>query len=86
MSTVQTAEILVGQLQVPFQKTGQGTMLVQSLLLPVLASCVTAVRVSVAQSGGNVTTNLQYGAMEEVIHSVTSTFGLVKKILMSSTS
>nr|AGW24288.1 arabinofuranosidase [Penicillium oxalicum] len=43
-------------------------MLVQSLLLPVLASCVTAVRVSVAQSGGNVTTNLQYGAMEEEIN------------------
>ncbi|KAF7716533.1 Non-reducing end alpha-L-arabinofuranosidase [Penicillium ucsense] len=43
-------------------------MLAQSLLLPLLASYATAVKVSVAGSGGNATTNLQYGAMEEEIN------------------
>lgn len=41
-------------------------MLQQYLLLPLLASCSAAVTISVAKSGGNATTNLQYGAMEEV--------------------
>lgn len=36
------------------------------LLLPLLASFGAAVQISVAKSGGNVTTNLQYGMMEEV--------------------
>lgn len=41
-------------------------MLAEYLLLPLLASYAAAVQISVAKSGGNVTTNLQYGAMEEV--------------------
>jgi len=36
------------------------------LLLPLLASCSGAYQISVAKSGGNVTTSLQYGVMEEV--------------------
>jgi alpha-N-arabinofuranosidase len=36
------------------------------LLLPLLAACAAAVDISVASSGGNYTTNLQYGIMEEV--------------------
>lgn len=42
-------------------------LLSKSLLLPLLAACTAAVEISVASSGGNVTTNLQYGLMEEVI-------------------
>jgi alpha-N-arabinofuranosidase len=34
--------------------------------------CTTAAKISVASSGGNVTTNLQYGLMEEVIPHSTS--------------
>jgi len=41
-------------------------MLREYLLLPLLASYSAAVQISVAKSGGNATTNLQYGAMEEV--------------------
>lgn len=41
-------------------------MLRKYLLLPLLASCSAAVQISVARSGGNATTNLQYGVMEEV--------------------
>jgi hypothetical protein len=41
-------------------------MLAEYLLLPLLASYASAVQISVAKSGGNVTTGLQYGAMEEV--------------------
>ncbi|CAI7673973.1 unnamed protein product [Penicillium pancosmium] len=43
-------------------------MLQRYLLLPLLASCSAAVTISVAKSGGNATTNLQYGAMEEEIN------------------
>ncbi|KAJ5085108.1 hypothetical protein N7532_009879 [Penicillium argentinense] len=43
-------------------------MLHRYLLLPLLASCSAAVTISVAKSGGNATTNLQYGAMEEEIN------------------
>ncbi|KAJ5125069.1 uncharacterized protein N7515_008894 [Penicillium bovifimosum] len=43
-------------------------MLRKYLLLPLLASYGAAVTISVAKSGGNVTTNLQYGAMEEEIN------------------
>ncbi|KAJ5698819.1 hypothetical protein N7462_000824 [Penicillium macrosclerotiorum] len=43
-------------------------MLREYLLLPLLASYAAAVQISVAKSGGNVTTNLQYGAMEEEIN------------------
>lgn len=41
-------------------------MLAEYFLLPLLASYASAVQISVAKSGGNVTTGLQYGAMEEV--------------------
>jgi alpha-N-arabinofuranosidase len=41
-------------------------MLQKYILLPLLATCSAAVTISVAKSGGNATTNLQYGAMEEV--------------------
>jgi alpha-N-arabinofuranosidase len=41
-------------------------MLGQYLLLPLLASYGAAVTISVAKSGGNATSGLQYGAMEEV--------------------
>ncbi|KAL4892521.1 glycoside hydrolase superfamily [Aspergillus ambiguus] len=37
-------------------------------LLPLLAACSAAVDISVASSGGNFTTNLQYGIMEEEIN------------------
>ncbi|KAJ5999699.1 hypothetical protein N7481_000108 [Penicillium waksmanii] len=43
-------------------------MLQRYLLFPLLASCSAAVTISVAKSGGNATTNLQYGAMEEEIN------------------
>ncbi|KAJ5131575.1 Glycoside hydrolase superfamily [Penicillium bovifimosum] len=43
-------------------------MLRKYLLLPLLASYGAAVTISVAKSGGNVTTSLQYGAMEEEIN------------------
>ncbi|RHZ73114.1 hypothetical protein CDV55_108270 [Aspergillus turcosus] len=43
-------------------------LLSKSLLLPLLAACTAAVEISVASSGGNVTTNLQYGLMEEEIN------------------
>ncbi|KAJ5157872.1 uncharacterized protein N7482_008972 [Penicillium canariense] len=43
-------------------------MLREYLLLPLLASYATAVQISVAKSGGNVTTSLQYGVMEEEIN------------------
>ncbi|GIJ98194.1 hypothetical protein Aspvir_000309 [Aspergillus viridinutans] len=43
-------------------------LLSNSLLLPLLAACTAAVEISVASSGGNVTTNLQYGLMEEEIN------------------
>lgn len=36
------------------------------LLLPLLASYGAAVQITVAKSGGNATSGLQYGAMEEV--------------------
>lgn len=36
------------------------------LLLPLLASYSAAVQITVAKSGGNATSGLQYGAMEEV--------------------
>jgi alpha-N-arabinofuranosidase len=49
-------------------------LLSKSLLLPLLAACTAAVEISVASSGGNVTTNLQYGIMEEVIPHSTSKF------------
>ncbi|EAW14375.1 alpha-L-arabinofuranosidase A [Aspergillus clavatus NRRL 1] len=38
------------------------------LLLPLLAACSAAVKISVASFGGNVTTGLQYGIMEEDIN------------------
>ena len=41
-------------------------MLHKYLLLPLLASYGAAVTISVAKSGGNATSGLQYGAMEEV--------------------
>jgi hypothetical protein len=41
-------------------------MLRKYLLLPLLASYGAAVTISVAKSGGNATSGLQYGAMEEV--------------------
>ncbi|KAK9645046.1 hypothetical protein V6Z96_007900 [Aspergillus fumigatus] len=43
-------------------------LLPKSILLPLLAACTAAVEISVASSGGNVTTNLQYGIMEEEIN------------------
>ncbi|CEJ57847.1 Putative Alpha-L-arabinofuranosidase A [Penicillium brasilianum] len=43
-------------------------MLAEYFLLPLLASYASAVQISVAKSGGNVTTGLQYGAMEEEIN------------------
>ncbi|KAJ5091085.1 hypothetical protein NUU61_005955 [Penicillium alfredii] len=43
-------------------------MIPQYILLPLLASYSTAVQISVAKSGGNVTSGLQYGAMEERIN------------------
>ena len=36
------------------------------LLLPLLAACSAAVDISVSSSGGNKTSNIQYGIMEEV--------------------
>jgi alpha-N-arabinofuranosidase len=47
-------------------------MLAEYLLLPLLASYASAVQISVAKSGGNVTTGLQYGAMEEVCPGIIS--------------
>lgn len=41
-------------------------MLREYLLLPLLASFTAAYTISVAKSGGNVTTSTQYGVMEEV--------------------
>ena len=41
-------------------------MLREYLLLPLLASASAAYTISVAKSGGNATTNLQYGVMVEV--------------------
>ncbi|QQK47443.1 Galactose-binding domain-like [Penicillium digitatum] len=43
-------------------------MLYKYLSLPFLASYGTAVTISVARSGGNATSGLQYGAMEEEIN------------------
>ncbi|KAJ5953066.1 Glycoside hydrolase superfamily [Penicillium vulpinum] len=43
-------------------------MLYKYLLLPLLASYGAAVTISVAKSGGNATSGLQYGAMEEEIN------------------
>ncbi|KAJ5307027.1 hypothetical protein N7508_006042 [Penicillium antarcticum] len=43
-------------------------MLGQYLILPLLASYGAAVTISVAKSGGNATSGLQYGAMEEEIN------------------
>ncbi|KAJ5937569.1 hypothetical protein N7454_003911 [Penicillium verhagenii] len=43
-------------------------MLLEYLLLPLLASCSAAYTISVAKSGGNFTTNTQYGVMEEEIN------------------
>lgn len=41
-------------------------MLRKRFLLPLLAACSAAVEISVASSGGNATSGLQYGIMEEV--------------------
>lgn len=43
-------------------------MLREYLLLPLLASVTAAYTISVAKSGGNVTTSTQYGVMEEVCY------------------
>ncbi|CAL5867144.1 uncharacterized protein PFLUO_LOCUS1356 [Penicillium psychrofluorescens] len=43
-------------------------VLAKHLLLSLLASCSAAYQISVAKSGGNATTNLQYGVMEEEIN------------------
>ncbi|KAJ5675272.1 uncharacterized protein N7477_005206 [Penicillium maclennaniae] len=43
-------------------------MLTEYLLLPLLATYSAAVQISVAKSGGNATSNLQYGVMEEEIN------------------
>jgi alpha-N-arabinofuranosidase len=45
-------------------------MLHKYLLLPLLASYGAAVTISVAKTGGNSTSGLQYGAMEEVFQSI----------------
>ncbi|GMF67847.1 unnamed protein product [Aspergillus oryzae] len=42
-------------------------MLREYFLLPLLAACGAAVEISVASSGGNATSGLQYGIMEELI-------------------
>ncbi|KAI9037472.1 alpha-L-arabinofuranosidase A [Aspergillus affinis] len=43
-------------------------MVRKCLLLPLLAACSAAVKITVAKSGGNVTSDLQYGIMEEEIN------------------
>jgi hypothetical protein len=41
-------------------------MLRKCFLLPLLAACGAAVEITVASSGGNATSGIQYGIMEEV--------------------
>lgn len=52
-------------------------MLRKRFLLPLLAACGAAVEISVASSGGNATSGLQYGIMEEVGSPLPSEFNRI---------